>query len=133
MKTYIINGNDFSTLEGFFEIVSAILVPTSTWGHNLDAFDDILGGGFGTPEEGFVLEWKNSGVSRDKLGFNETVRQLLLRIDRCHPSIRELIERQLQDARSAKGLTVFDWIVEIVLHHGPNGKQPSSNVILRLE
>ena len=43
MKTYEIDGEHFSTLEAFYE------------GRNLDAFNDILRGGFGTPDEGFVL------------------------------------------------------------------------------
>ncbi len=49
---YEINGYDFSTLEEFYEVVSRVLVPGAEWGHNLDAFNDILRGGFGTPEGG---------------------------------------------------------------------------------
>jgi Barstar (barnase inhibitor) len=57
-------------------VVSQPLIPGAKWGHNLDAFNDILRGGFGTLEGGFILRWKNSTVSRERLGYPETVRQL---------------------------------------------------------
>ena len=35
------------------------------WGHNLDAFNDILRGGLWyTQRGGFILKWKNSELSR---------------------------------------------------------------------
>jgi RNAse (barnase) inhibitor barstar len=133
MKTYTINGQDFSTLEQFFDTIGQTLIPTSYWGHNLDAFDDILGGGFGTPENGFVIVWKNSEFSRMKLGFDETVRQLSQRLIECHPLNREVVEKQLQDAKHETGPTVFDWLIDIILEHGPDGEQSLDNVTLRLE
>ncbi len=49
---YEINGAAFSSLEGFFDEVSRKLIPDAILGKNLDAFNDILRGGFGTPEDG---------------------------------------------------------------------------------
>ena len=66
---YEIDGRDFSTLDEFYQVVSRVLIPGAQWGQNLDAFNDILCGGFGTPEGGFVLRWKNSAVSRERLGY----------------------------------------------------------------
>ncbi len=60
MKRYEIDGTNFSNLDGFYAEIGRVLIPGVYWGRNLDAFDDILRGGFGTPEEGFVLVWKNS-------------------------------------------------------------------------
>jgi RNAse (barnase) inhibitor barstar len=68
MTTYEIDGRDFSTLDGFYGEISRVLIPGADWGRNLDAFDDVLYGGFGTPDEGFVLIWKNHELSRDVLG-----------------------------------------------------------------
>jgi len=68
MTTYEIDGRNFSTLDGFYDEVSRVLVPGATWGRNLDAFDDVLYGGFGTPEDGFVVIWKNHDLSREALG-----------------------------------------------------------------
>ena len=50
--TLEIDGTRFDTLEGFYDEVSRQLIPRSDWGRNLDAFNDILRGGFGTPEGG---------------------------------------------------------------------------------
>jgi len=79
---YEIDGHDFATLQEFYGVVGRVLIPGANWGHNLDAFNDILRGGFGTPEGGFVLRWKNSAVSRERLGYPETVRQLDRRLTR---------------------------------------------------
>lgn len=51
-------------------------MPTCTldvtgWGTDLDAFNDILRGGFGTPQGGFILRW---AISTQRLGWPETIR-----------------------------------------------------------
>jgi hypothetical protein len=46
--TYEIDGADFSTLDEFYDEISRVVIPEVYWGRNLDAFDDILSGGFGT-------------------------------------------------------------------------------------
>src|ERR671911_2815289 len=89
MAEYEIDGKNFSTLEGFYDEISRVLIPGAWWGRNLDAFNDILRGGFVTPESGFTLRWLNHDVSRRRLGYDETVRQLELTLQRCHPSHRE--------------------------------------------
>ena len=75
LPTRFINGDRFSDLEGFYEEVSEHLIPGAEWGRNLDAFNDILRGGFGTPESGFHLLWLNSQKSQQELGstFEELV------------------------------------------------------------
>ena len=127
---YEIDGARFSTLEEFFEEVSRVLVPNHYWGQNLDAFNDILRGGFGTPDEGFLLIWKNSDLSRQRLGYSETIRQLELRLTRCHPSNRGHVGRDLRAALRHEGATVFDWLVEIIQRHGPGGDEEQDNVEL---
>src|SRR3954452_6697076 len=97
--TYEIDGARFSTLEDFFEEISRVLIPGAEWGHNLDAFNDILRGGFGTPDGGFVLRWMNSELSRERLGHAETVRQLERRLEGCHSSNRPFVARDLEQAK----------------------------------
>ncbi len=133
MKAYRIDGRQFSTLEEFFEEISRVLIPGSYWGHNLDAFNDILRGGFGTPDEGFILIWENSDLSRSRLGYTETVRQLELRLERCHLTNRNSVKKQLRNAHSNKGTVVFDWLVEIIRIHGAGGEEAEDNVILKLQ
>jgi len=67
-RIYEIDGKDFSSLAEFYDQISRALIPGAIWGRNLDAFNDILRGGFGTPDGGFVLRWLNSDVSKQRLG-----------------------------------------------------------------
>ncbi|HCE43801.1 MAG TPA: barnase inhibitor [Lentisphaeria bacterium] len=127
-----IDGDRFSTLEEFYSEISRVLIPNSCWGHNLDAFNDILRGGFGTPEGGFILRWKNSSKSRELLGYPETVRQLEERLGKCHPANRELVRLDINKARKNEGSTVFDWLIEIIQIHGGTGDEKENGVELEL-
>lgn len=132
MTTYEIDGERFSTLEEFYgEIDHAMHLQT--WGHNLDAFNDILRGGFGTPEEGFTFRWKNHGISRERLGYPETIRQLKLRLERCHSANREKVAAYLADAEQGRGQTVFDWLIDIIREHGQGSEEKQDRVELLLD
>jgi RNAse (barnase) inhibitor barstar len=131
-QRYIIDGDKFSSLEEFFEQISSIVLAGAPYGKNLDAFNDILRGGFGTPETGFILEWKNSELSRKRLGYEETVRQLERRLQRCHPQNRSSVFRQLEEAKRGEGPIVFDWLIEIIQRHGAGGDESEDGVELIL-
>ena len=115
--TYYIEGSKVGSLEQFYEEISESLIPNVAWGRNLDAFNDILGGGFGLPEEGFTLVWQNAALSKKHLGHGETVRQLQKRLEHCHPSAIPDIERMLEAAQRGEGPTVYDWLIEIIREH----------------
>ena len=127
-----IDGANFDTLDGFYDEVERTLIPSVYWGRNLDAFNDILRGGFGTPEGGFVLRWVNSARSRTCLGFPETVRYLETKVLRCHPSSVPLVQSDLDAARQGEGQTLFDILVEIIRVHGPGGEEAEDGVELEL-
>ena len=130
--TYEIDGDRFHTLDGFYQEISRVLTAGTEWGHNLDAFNDLLRGGFGTPDGGFVLRWKNSETSRKRLGHVETSHQLEHQLQHCHPSNRSAVQQELKLARSGQGSTVFDWIVEIIQSHGPGGAEAADGIELVL-
>lgn len=131
MRRYVIDGNDFDTLEDFFNLISRILLSDSEWGKNLDAFNDILRGGYGTPEDGFILEWKNSDISRNRLGYPETIRQLEKRVQRTKVNVLETY-KQLDLAKKNEGPTIFDELIEIILNHGSGGEEAEDNIELIL-
>ena len=131
--TYEIDGSRFSTLEGFYEEITRVLItPGQFWGHNLDAFNDILQGGFGTPDGGFVLRWVNSDLSRQRLAYPETVRQLERRLQRCHPESVSHVRQKLEEAKREEGLTVYDWLTEIIARHTSGGDNEEDGVELVL-
>jgi len=81
-----IDGSRFKTLDDFWEEISACLIPGARWGRNFDAFNDILRGGFGTPEGGFRLKWLNFQISRRNLSYPETIGWLENKAQSCHQS-----------------------------------------------
>jgi RNAse (barnase) inhibitor barstar len=133
MKEYVLDGEEMTSLEAFAEQFSRVLRLETNWRGSLDAFNDILRGGFGTPEEGFVIRWINSDTSRTHLGYAETTRQLERRLERCHSSNRTAVSRELRDAMERRGATVFDRLVEIIARHGPGGQEAEDNVRLILQ
>jgi len=80
MKEFILDGNNFHDLEGFYAEIDKLLTKDLSWktGHNLDAFNDLLRGGFGVHEyeEPIIIKWTNYEKSKKNLG-NETVLTLL--------------------------------------------------------
>jgi len=82
---------------------------------------------------GFTLIWRNSHLSRERLGYPETIRQLEARLMNCHPSLRKAVSLDLDRARLRDGPTVFDWLVEIIRDHGPGGAQSEDGIELELQ
>ncbi|HEY5362909.1 MAG TPA: barstar family protein [Aestuariivirga sp.] len=131
-QIFIIDGNTIENLDGFYEEISSKLPLDGRWGRNLDAFDDILGGGFGTPDGGFIVQWINSEKSREKLGHTETVRVLERRLQTCHPSNMEAVKRAMAVAKEGNGPTIFDDLVEIIRNHGMGGSDAGDGIELYL-
>jgi len=130
---YEIDGSRFASLEEFFEEVSRVLVPGQWWGRNLDAFNDILRGGFGTPSGGFTIDWKNHVLSKQRLDYEETVRQLEIRLAVCNPESRDKVLGDLERARAQEGPTVFNWLVDIIRIHCRGGQEEEDGVELLLD
>jgi hypothetical protein len=126
-----IDGARFSDFDGFTREFSRLL-RDHTWRGNLDAFDDILGGGFGTPDNGWVLRWLNSELSRSALGYEATVRRRQQLLLTCHPSNRSAIQAEIVNAERAEGPTLFDEIVGIICDHGPDGNGTGDSIRLEL-
>jgi RNAse (barnase) inhibitor barstar len=91
-KTLIIDATNFSDLEGFYNEIDNVLTSGLDWktGHNLDAFNDLLRGGFGVHDysEPIYLIW--SGAEKSKV--------------------------DLQEKRN--GQTLYETLVEIISEHG---------------
>lgn len=127
-----IDGRSFDSLDGFFEVFGTAVLGGTDYGRNLNAFDDVLRGGFGSPEGGFVLRWTTSGVSRGRLGYDETVRFIERKMETCHPANVESVRDELIRARNGEGETLFDIICDILRNHGPGGDESEDGVVLVL-
>jgi Barstar (barnase inhibitor) len=117
-KVFIIDGENFNDFKGFCkEFSNVVLSGKYQWNGSLDAFNDILWGGFGDLEdaEEYIIIWRNSAKSKKDLGYSQTIIKLNEMLERCHPSNSEKIIREISDAMLNKGPTIFDWIEEIIL------------------
>lgn len=127
-KIFVIEGDRISNYKEFCEEFSGVVLSGKyQWNGNLDAFNDILRGGFGDIEddESFSIIWKASDKSKESLGYPETIKLLEERLKRCHPSNREWVGEQLKQAKNGEGATIYDWLLEIIAKH--------ENVTLNLE
>jgi RNAse (barnase) inhibitor barstar len=72
MKIFILDGNNFNDINGFYDEIDKLLTKDLTWktGHNLDAFNDLLRGGFNVFEFGepITIRWINYNKSKKDLG-----------------------------------------------------------------
>jgi hypothetical protein len=131
LPEFVLDGSSFGDLAGFFAAVTHTLGLTG-WGRNLDAFNDILRGGFGTPDGGFILQWANSAISADRLGWPETIRFIEKMLTTCHPANIPRVQADLAAARRGQGQTLFEIITGIIRTHGPGGEESEDNVHLIL-
>ena len=71
MKTFILDGNNFSNMEGFYCEIDTLLTKNLQWktGHNLNSFNDLLCGGFNVHEyrEPITIRWINYEKSKKDL------------------------------------------------------------------
>jgi hypothetical protein len=131
LPVVVLQGAAFDDFAGFVKEFSRHL-DEFEWRGSLDALNDILRGGCGTPDGGFELQWLNSAHSRLALGWPATVRWLEETLTRCHHTNVPHLKLQLDAARREEGTTLFDWIIEIINVHGPGGSEPEGNVRLAL-
>ncbi len=131
-QTLVIDGAQFSSLEEFAQYFSNLVFEGHQWGGNLDAFNDMLRGGFGSPEGGFILRWENSALSRQSLGYLATTKWIEEHLQTCHPGNIPFLEQRLSEAKQGRGETLFDTIIEIIQVHGPSGEEAEDEVELQL-
>jgi RNAse (barnase) inhibitor barstar len=101
--TIEIDGSRFDSLSGFWNEISTRIIPGAAWGRNLDAFNDILRGGFGTPDGGFRFRWVNFERSKKVLGYSETIQSLERAVRECEPANVDFFKEALEKARRGEG------------------------------
>ena len=120
-KVAVFDGNSFSTISGFYDEVERKLTNGLTWemGRNLDAFNDVLRGGFGVHEyeEPILIIWSNWDKSKTDLGFDQTISYLQSQLSSCHSSNVPSVTRELNLAKQGKCQTLADLILEIIQDH----------------
>jgi len=124
-REFVIDGNNFCDIEGFYCEIDNLFTKDLDWktGHNLDAFNDILRGGFGVHEYGEPIKiiWRNFSKSQKDFGHEATVRHYERMLTRCHPTNSDSVQEYLTDARNGKGTKLIDIIVKIITDTNDSG------------
>lgn len=85
MKTYVIDGDYFSDMAGFYKEMGRLFskFPDFMPGRNLSAFNDLLRGGFGMHEYGepIKIRWENYRKSKEELGEEQILRIMEVILD----------------------------------------------------
>jgi len=119
-KEFTIDGSNFSDLNGFYEEVGKKLTKGG-WktGRNLDAFNDILRGGFGMfePGESVTIIWKNAAKSQRELDHVQAAQYLNSMLERCHPQNERRIMAKIKDAKAGTGPALFDMLKSVFTAH----------------
>jgi RNAse (barnase) inhibitor barstar len=71
MKTIVIDGNNFDSIETFWQKINQLFAPNDPLiGTSFDGFNDVLRGGWGVidEDEPVTIIWRNSEKSRKDLG-----------------------------------------------------------------
>jgi RNAse (barnase) inhibitor barstar len=70
MKSFVLDSGAFHSLESFFVHADQVLCRDFTSGHNMNAFHDILRGGFGRfeYEEPIEIVWRDTEKAKRELG-----------------------------------------------------------------
>jgi len=81
MRIIEINGNKFSNMKGFYREVESKMTFGLNWkiGRNLNAFNDVLYGGFGVHDvdEKYILKWYRSEKSKSELKYYDQIIEII--------------------------------------------------------
>lgn len=123
MKTFVIDSRHFDDIPGFFRELNRLFMQGEDWqlGESLDAFDDLLYGGYGAlaGQKEIRLLWRGAHKSRTDLGPETTqdfYRNKLLQPQRYNPA---WARQQLAALEAGTGKTYFETLLEIIAQH-PN-------------
>lgn len=123
MQQFIINGKDITGISTFYSEVNRVFMANENWyiAESLDAFNDLLYGGFGSIQTGATAQliWKDISVSKAALGYDATMRYYDEKLQPGSPFNKKHFEEKRAGLQLGSGQTYFEIIVEIIGQH-PN-------------
>ncbi|GAA4790953.1 hypothetical protein GCM10023231_18590 [Olivibacter ginsenosidimutans] len=121
MKQFVLNGYHIHDIPTFYEEVNRVFMQEADWklGESLDAFNDLLYGGFGAlaGNEPFQLIWRNFEQNKQDLGKALTQAYYQKKLEQPAVFNTPFFTKQLDDLNKGKGKTYFDIILEIISSH----------------
>lgn len=121
MKVIVVDGSKIKDIKSFYEEINSVFMQNEDWklGESLDAFNDMIYGGFGeiNGKEEIRLIWKNFEKSKVALGLDPTLAFYENKIKSPEIYNIDFILGKISDLKAGKGQTYFDIILEIIADH----------------
>lgn len=121
VKQLEIEGNSINDIASFYEEITRVFMVGESWriGQNLDAFNDLLYGGYGALQgaQSVELLWHNMDHSRKALGYQTTRAYYLDKLRPGSPYSKKLFAEKLEALENGRGETYFDSIMAILADH----------------
>lgn len=121
VKQIEIDGNAISDITSFYEEINRVFMMDESWriGQSLDAFNDLLFGGYGALQgaESVELVWHHIAHSRKTLGYQTTRAYYLEKLKPGSPYNKKLFAEKLVALDDGRGETYFDTIMAVLAEH----------------
>lgn len=121
MKKLIIEGEKITSISTFYEEINRVFMQNETWkiGKSLDAFNDLMYGGFGEMKgnETINLIWNNFEENKMALGFKATKNFYEEKLKSPEIFNIKFIKEKIDELESGNGSTYFEIILEIIAEH----------------
>jgi RNAse (barnase) inhibitor barstar len=123
------NGKPFVSIEGsnihdiasFYEEINRVFMRNEDWklGNSLDAFNDLLYGGFGVLDQNTETDiiWNDMHISREALGYEATKHFYTQKLAPDSPYNKSYHQKKLKELESGTGQTYFDIVLKIIADH----------------
>lgn len=122
-KEITIDGTRIFDKKSLYEEINRQFMKNESWqlGESLDAFDDLLYGGFGEikEQEEVRLIWENFEENKKLFGFDFTLNFYNEKLKDPERFDSKGIESKIDKLKKGEGQTYFDIILEIISEH-PN-------------
>jgi len=117
----IIKGKNIIDIATFYKEINHVFMRNEAWqiAESLDAFNDLLYGGFGVLKDYKLTEviWTDAQMSRDALGYEATKTYYLKKLIPESPFNKKYFRDKLAELESGTGQTYFDIVIEILHAH----------------
>ena len=116
-----LEGSTITDIPAFYKQLNEQLMQDENWrlGESLDAFDDVLYGGYSKWKDYDQLEivWKDIAVSERSLGVATTKAYYQSKLEPNSPFNQQFFEEKLKHLEAGTGQTYFDILMEIIESH----------------
>ena len=117
----VITGNNIHDIASFYREINRVFMHNENWqiGESLDAFDDLLYGGFGALDNNDTVKiiWTDIELSKRALGYEATKAYYLNKLQPGSPFNKQHFTAKLTELEAGEGKTYFDIIINILSEH----------------